>query len=214
VAANGTVHGGLGFFKHTRSYPMFSVVEPHRRFDDYGEEINPNDFVDASADAMALAVPAAPADLPVPHPLLLRPGVEAAAAAAPPPPSKVVVQEITVALACRLLMIELEGLADAKSVKAILERVAPRKLVRPASAAAAGYCDWGFYSSPALAFGLSRAADPRGRHRGRHARHEGAAGARRRTPSRDPDAQGEAGGGRVVDVQHSSGLYPYEWRVK
>jgi cleavage and polyadenylation specificity factor subunit 2 len=35
---------GQGFFKQTRTYPMFPFLEKKMRFDDYGEMVRPEDF--------------------------------------------------------------------------------------------------------------------------------------------------------------------------
>ena len=159
-----------GFFKHTRSYPMFAMVEQVRRFDDYGEQINADDYMEASALPLA---PLPSADgAGARRPGLWRPGMDgsavppsalvaaaaaataaaastaaAAAAAAAAgsaeaaqqePPTKAVAQDVQVVIACRVSLFEMEGLADAVSAQTIIERVAPRKLVRAALAQGRG----------------------------------------------------------------------------
>jgi hypothetical protein len=125
-SASGTVrvpHGG--FFKHARTYPMFAMVDPVRRYTDYGEEINPADFADPSSESApapqgAAGVPSAGG----------APGPPPPPAAPPEPPTKVVWHELTVPVACRVAVVELDGLADAESAITLLRKMAPRKLVR------------------------------------------------------------------------------------
>ena len=161
-----------GFFKHTRSYPMFTVVDPVRRYDDYGEVISADDFMEASVSAVAPAGAATAAGsvagattstrLAVPAVIEAETAVATAGAEVP---TKFVTQDVEVTVACRVALVELEGLADATSAKMLLSSMAPRKLVR-----------WGGARAPRRLRGGARAATVGAAHRQpgppcRHCRH-------------------------------------------
>ncbi|KAL1923357.1 uncharacterized protein VTP21DRAFT_8337 [Calcarisporiella thermophila] len=116
-----------GFFKQTQSYRMFPYVERRKKFDEYGEAIVPDHYMrgtnldgtqfDQFADAKRKQEG--------------REGErrEDTRAAPEEVPSKYVTEELDLHVMCRVQYIDLEGLSDGRSVKTILQQVAPKKLI-------------------------------------------------------------------------------------
>ncbi|KAG7014767.1 Cleavage and polyadenylation specificity factor subunit 2 [Cucurbita argyrosperma subsp. argyrosperma] len=123
-------HGGAyrdifidGFVPPSTSVsPMFPFYENTSAWDDFGEVINPDDYVIKDEDM----------DQSAPHG-----GVDvdgkldetAANLILDMKPSKVVSNELTVQVKCSLHYMDFEGRSDGRSIKSILSHVAPLKLV-------------------------------------------------------------------------------------
>lgn len=105
--------------------PMFPLYEDPSDWDEYGEVINPDDYVVKDTELMDY-------QNTQPTPLLADgeentdPEAEAILADRP---SKVVVTDYTVQVKCALYYMDFEGRSDGRSIKNILAHVAPIKLV-------------------------------------------------------------------------------------
>lgn len=103
--------------------PMFPFYENSGEWDDYGEVINPDDYIIKEEDMNGTSALGFGGDLDGKldegsvHLLL------------DTTPSKVVSNEMTVQVKCSLLYMDFEGRSDGRSVKSILAHVAPLKLV-------------------------------------------------------------------------------------
>ncbi|KAI4311930.1 hypothetical protein MLD38_036794 [Melastoma candidum] len=102
--------------------PMFPFYENASDWDDFGEVINPDDYVikddDMNPGSLGLAID--------------RDGKtdgELANMKVDVKPSKVVSTELTVPVRCSLAYMDFEGRADSRAIKSILAHVAPLKLV-------------------------------------------------------------------------------------
>ncbi|XP_078182694.1 cleavage and polyadenylation specificity factor 100 isoform X1 [Carex rostrata] len=101
--------------------PMFPFFENTAQWDDFGEVINPDDYVIQEEESNHMVgnskgLDAKPDEASV-HLLL------------DSTPSKVVSHEMTVQVKCALLYMDFEGRSDGRSVKSIIAHVAPLKLV-------------------------------------------------------------------------------------
>lgn len=101
--------------------PMFPFYENNSEWDDFGEVINPDDYIikdeDMDQAAMNIGVDDGKLD------------EGSASLILDTKPSKVVSNELTVQVKCSLIFIDYEGRADGRSIKTILSHVAPLKLV-------------------------------------------------------------------------------------
>ncbi|THG15525.1 hypothetical protein TEA_012046 [Camellia sinensis var. sinensis] len=124
--------------------PMFPFYENSFEWDDFGEVINPDDYIIAEEDMDQGA-------MQVGGDLNGKLDEGSASLILDTTPSKVVSNELTVQVKCSLVYMDFEGRSDGRSIKSILAHVAPLKLVSisevTASASTAG--DW---SSAAPAF--------------------------------------------------------------
>nr|KAJ3422087.1 cleavage and polyadenylation specificity factor subunit 2 [Polyrhizophydium stewartii] len=112
-----------GFFKQTQEFRMFPVHEVRPRIDDYGEIIDIDMFLKMEAQNVPdETAPVAPAQ-PVEEVLKPAPVVKQEV------PSKYTVEEGVLSLRCRLQYIDFEGRSDGKSLKNIVAKLAPRKLI-------------------------------------------------------------------------------------
>lgn len=102
--------------------PMFPFYENSAAWDDYGEVINPDDYVMMDAN-MDETFTQAGGDLNGKF------DEAAASLMLDMTPSKVVSTELTVQVKCSLLFMDFEGRADGRSIKSIIGHVAPLKLV-------------------------------------------------------------------------------------
>ncbi|KAL1810539.1 hypothetical protein DCAR_0730244 [Daucus carota subsp. sativus] len=102
--------------------PMFPFYENFSEWDDFGEVINPDDYVIKEEDA-DLASMAVDGDLDGKF------DEGAASLILDMKPSKVVSSELAVQVKCSLSFMDFEGRSDGRSVKSILSHVAPLKLV-------------------------------------------------------------------------------------
>lgn len=114
-----------GFFKGQGAFRMFPALEQKRRFDDYGEIINPDDYtskenIDANIQA---------ADLTLPQDRMDVDQDQREEPAVPEIPSKFVSEDREVHVRCRVTYIDFEGLTDGRSIKNILPQIQPRKLI-------------------------------------------------------------------------------------
>ncbi|OVA14042.1 Beta-lactamase-like [Macleaya cordata] len=102
--------------------PMFPFFENSSEWDDFGEIINPDDYVikEEDMDQMSMHVGGDPDGK-------LDEG--AANLILDSKPSKVVSNELTVQVKCSLVYMDFEGRSDGRSIKSILAHVAPLKLV-------------------------------------------------------------------------------------
>ncbi|KAI0226499.1 hypothetical protein L0F63_001544, partial [Massospora cicadina] len=104
-------------------FRMYPYLERKRKFDDYGESINPTSYA-TKPEAIAAKRERLgdPEDVPeVEEP---EPAVEPE-----PEPMKAVQEHVQISLACSLQFIGLEGRSDGRSLKTILAQLAPRKLI-------------------------------------------------------------------------------------
>jgi cleavage and polyadenylation specificity factor subunit 2 len=119
----GTGRSG-GFFKGQGAFRMFPAFEPKRRFDEYGEIVNPDDYIDKeniAANAQQADLAAAPEDL---MDIDQREGPQE-----PEVPGKFVADEAEIHVRCKVQFVDFEGLTDGRSIKNILPQVQPKKLV-------------------------------------------------------------------------------------
>ncbi|XP_050385415.1 cleavage and polyadenylation specificity factor subunit 2 [Argentina anserina] len=102
--------------------PMFPFYENNSEWDDFGEVINPDDYVikdeDMNQGAMLVG-----GDMDGKF------DEASASLILDSRPSKVVSSELTVPVKCLLIYMDFEGRSDARSVKSILSHMAPLKLV-------------------------------------------------------------------------------------
>lgn len=107
--------------------PMFPFYENTSEWDEFGEVINPDDYMSKEEEAVDFmsTVPALVGDAAVEEKiegdvvdLLLH-----------DKPSKVVTNDLVVIVKCSLQYIDFEGRSDGRSIKTILQHVAPLKLV-------------------------------------------------------------------------------------
>ncbi|XP_062120405.1 cleavage and polyadenylation specificity factor subunit 2 [Humulus lupulus] len=102
--------------------PMFPFIENTSEWDDFGEVINPDDYVIKDEDMDQAG-------------MLMGGDMEgklddaSASLILDTKPSKVVSNELTVSVKCSLLYMDFEGRSDARSIKSILSHMAPLKLV-------------------------------------------------------------------------------------
>ncbi|XP_020574589.1 cleavage and polyadenylation specificity factor subunit 2 isoform X2 [Phalaenopsis equestris] len=103
--------------------PMFPYFENSAEWDDYGEVINPDDYIIKDEDMNGASAQGFGGDIDnkldegSAHLLL------------DTTPSKVVSNELTVQVKCSLVYMDFEGRSDGRSIKSILAHVAPLKLV-------------------------------------------------------------------------------------
>lgn len=101
--------------------PMFPFYENNSEWDDFGEVINPDDYIikDEDMDQAVMHIGGDDGKL----------DEGSASLILDTKPSKVVSNELTVQVKCSLIFIDYEGRADGRSIKTILSHVAPLKLV-------------------------------------------------------------------------------------
>ncbi|XP_071929500.1 cleavage and polyadenylation specificity factor subunit 2-like isoform X4 [Coffea arabica] len=102
--------------------PMFPFYDCSSEWDDFGEVINPDDYVtkDVNIDQMLM---------PVDGELAGKLDEGSVSLILDTTPSKVVSTELTVQVKCSLIYMDFEGRSDGRSIKSILAHVAPLKLV-------------------------------------------------------------------------------------
>lgn len=119
----GTGRSG-GFFKGQGAFRMFPAFEPKRRFDEYGEIVNPDDYIDKEniaanaqqADLISQSTPGDAMEIDVPT--------------EPEVPSKFVAEDTEIHVRCKVQYVDFDGLTDGRSIRNILPQVQPKKLVR------------------------------------------------------------------------------------
>ncbi|KAI7978863.1 Cleavage and polyadenylation specificity factor subunit 2, partial [Camellia lanceoleosa] len=102
--------------------PMFPFYENSFEWDDFGEVINPDDYIIAEEDMDQGA-------MQVGGDLNGKLDEGSASLILDTTPSKVVSNELTVQVKCSLVYMDFEGRSDGRSIKSILAHVAPLKLV-------------------------------------------------------------------------------------
>eukprot|EP00262_Sarcandra_glabra_P011101 TRINITY_DN26812_c0_g1_i1.p1 TRINITY_DN26812_c0_g1~~TRINITY_DN26812_c0_g1_i1.p1 ORF type:complete len:739 (+),score=139.59 TRINITY_DN26812_c0_g1_i1:133-2349(+) len=102
--------------------PMFPFFENSTEWDDFGEVINPDDYVSKEED-MDASMHVIGGDLDG------KLDEASANLLLDSKPSKVVSNEMTVQVKCQLVYMDFEGRSDGRSIKSILAHVAPLKLV-------------------------------------------------------------------------------------
>ncbi|XP_019158080.1 PREDICTED: cleavage and polyadenylation specificity factor subunit 2-like isoform X1 [Ipomoea nil] len=102
--------------------PMFPCYVKSSDWDDFGEVINPDDYV-IQEEHMELSL------MPVDGDLHGKLDEGSASLIFDTTPSKVVSSELTVQVKCSLVYMDFEGRSDGRSIKSILAHVAPLKLV-------------------------------------------------------------------------------------
>ncbi|KAL6127709.1 hypothetical protein ACLB2K_071072 [Fragaria x ananassa] len=102
--------------------PMFPFYENNSEWEDYGEVINPDDYVIKDEDMNQ-------GSMLVGGDMDGKIDEAAASLILDSRPSKVVSSELTVPVKCSLIDMDFEGRSDARSVKSILSHTAPLKLV-------------------------------------------------------------------------------------
>ncbi|XP_057475433.1 cleavage and polyadenylation specificity factor subunit 2 [Actinidia eriantha] len=112
-----------GFVPPSSSFaPMFPFYENNPEWDDFGEIINPDDYVIKEEDMYQ-------GSLQVGGDLNGKLDEGSASLILDMAPSKVVSNELTVQVKCSLVYMDFEGRSDGRSLKSILAHVAPLKLV-------------------------------------------------------------------------------------
>ncbi|KAJ1694426.1 hypothetical protein LUZ63_011124 [Rhynchospora breviuscula] len=101
--------------------PMFPFFENTAEWDDFGEVINPDDYVIQEEDSNHMVGNGKSLDV--------KPDEASVHLLLDSTPSKVVSHELTVQVKCALLYMDFEGRSDGRSVKSIISHVAPLKLV-------------------------------------------------------------------------------------
>ncbi|KAK9693101.1 hypothetical protein K7432_014071 [Basidiobolus ranarum] len=114
-----------GFFKQTQSYRMFPYIERKKRFDDYGEVIQPEKFM-KDFDIDQLMNQSMPVDENAENEMDIDKEEQIAE---PSIPTKYISEEETIHMTSKVVYIDLEGLSDGRSIKTILPQVNPRKLI-------------------------------------------------------------------------------------
>ncbi|GFZ15350.1 cleavage and polyadenylation specificity factor 100 [Actinidia rufa] len=113
-----------GFVPPSSSFaPMFPFYENNPEWDDFGEIINPDDYVIKEEDMYQ-------GSLQVGGDLNGKLDEASASLILDMAPSKVVSNELTVQVKCSLVYMDFEGRSDGRSLKSILAHVAPLKLVQ------------------------------------------------------------------------------------
>ncbi|KAK3017614.1 hypothetical protein RJ639_004848 [Escallonia herrerae] len=102
--------------------PMFPFYDKSSEWDDFGEIINPDDYVIKDEDMDQ-------AFMPVGGDIDAKFDEGSASLMLDTTPSKVVSSELTVQVKCSLIYMDFEGRSDGRSIKSILAHVAPLKLV-------------------------------------------------------------------------------------
>uniref|UniRef100_A0A5B7BRU1 Cleavage and polyadenylation specificity factor subunit 2 n=1 Tax=Davidia involucrata TaxID=16924 RepID=A0A5B7BRU1_DAVIN len=102
--------------------PMFPFYENSSEWDDFGEVINPDDYIIKEEDMDRIA-------MQVGGDLNGKLDEGSASLMLDTTPSKVVSNELTVQVKCSLVYMDFEGRSDGRSIKSILAHVAPLKLV-------------------------------------------------------------------------------------
>lgn len=111
-----------GFVPPSSVAPMFPFYDNTSEWDDFGEVINPDDYVIKDED-MDMG------SMPMGGDLDGKLDEGTASLMLDTTPSKVVSSELTVQVKCSLVYMDFEGRSDGRSIKSILAHVAPLKLV-------------------------------------------------------------------------------------
>ena len=118
MKTSGTEEGSVQqkFFKSTKSkYLMFPFHEERLKWDDYGEVIKPEDWMDSATDVTAASVPME--ELPAP----LEKEREV--------PTKCVSRDVQLQVKAQVRYIDFEGKADGESVYRCITKMRPRRVI-------------------------------------------------------------------------------------
>jgi len=119
VDSEGQIAGKRAFFKSTKSkYPMYPHHEEKIRWDDYGEIIKPEDWIDASANAN-------PGEVNEDDINIDTDDVQDTADA----PTKCVQQNLSLTIKAQIQFIDFEGRSDGESVMKLIQQVKPRRVI-------------------------------------------------------------------------------------
>lgn len=112
------------------TYAVFPSVERRVKFDDYGEALSPHDFAHLTirGDDHVTSVQGGSGDLSVEGKGSLQKANEDEDDEKAPP-FKWAVEEVECLIAARLVYVDFEGRSDGRSVRTVMARIAPRKLV-------------------------------------------------------------------------------------
>lgn len=120
--------GGQAQGKELARYRMFPVVERKRRVDAYGEAIDVQGWLKRGIEEDPFGVENLKAAAGVVLGKRTR-EEEEEQMIADDPPHKFVVDKVEVVMVCALLVVDMEGQTDGRSLKTILPQINPRKLV-------------------------------------------------------------------------------------
>ncbi|RKP07912.1 beta-lactamase-like protein [Thamnocephalis sphaerospora] len=118
-----------GFFKQTQSFPMFPFTERRRRFDDYGEAIHQDHYMQDIEGLELAAGRTVKAQPNFGSGTGVKSEEEKAREPEPEAPCKYTVSTVALRIQCKVQYLDFEGLSDGRSIKTILPQVAPRKLI-------------------------------------------------------------------------------------
>lgn len=127
---DGRVKGG-GFFKNAKkSYPMFPCVERKLKWDEYGEMVNPDDYAIFDVSRVNLASNEDKENMDDARTngsgQIMGNQQDAIANVNP---TKCVTSIVKVKVACRIEFIDFEGRSDDESLKRLISKVKPRRLI-------------------------------------------------------------------------------------
>ena len=115
----------LGFFKQTRGFAMFPLVDRRLRFDEYGEVIRPGEFASQDGAEHAASSRREDDEKRRRQEAKLKREKEAQTKT----PDKWVPEVVRLQVNCQRVFLDFEGLSDGRSMKTILSNILPKKLV-------------------------------------------------------------------------------------
>lgn len=132
-----------GFFKHKKSYPMYPCVETKVKWDDYGEFINPEDFMIFDTSTIATN---SQARVNEENKENLRKEELEKEKEEDKIPTKCVTRVQTFQVLANIQFIDFEGRSDGDSLKKIIANMKPRRVIlvrgsEEATASLSAYCD-------------------------------------------------------------------------
>ncbi|GBC00830.1 hypothetical protein RclHR1_03990007 [Rhizophagus clarus] len=117
-----------GFFKQTQSYLMFPYIEKRKRYDEYGEIIQADQFKNKGIEGFGLVIDGESGDRMEDDNNDDSDKVDQSTADSNVP-TKYVYYDEDIHFQCQLRYIDLEGTNDGRSLKTIVPQVQPRKLI-------------------------------------------------------------------------------------
>ncbi|CAI2180410.1 19114_t:CDS:2 [Funneliformis geosporum] len=115
-----------GFFKQTQSYLMFPYIEKRKRYDEYGELIQADQFKNKGIEGLGLMIDGENGDRMEGD---SDDDSDKADQSNVDVPTKYVYYDEEIHFQCQLRFIDLEGTNDGRSLKTIVPQVQPRKLI-------------------------------------------------------------------------------------
>ncbi|KAI2797545.1 cleavage and polyadenylation specificity factor subunit 2 [Blomia tropicalis] len=126
---DGRLKGG-GFFKNAKkSYPMFPCVERKLKWDEYGESINPEQFVMFDMSRVNLADEKDNVNETIAGNDINKEEDMEQSEKVKQPPTKCIKTDEKVEVECRIEFIDFEGRSDGESLKRIISMIKPRRLI-------------------------------------------------------------------------------------